>query len=105
MADYTPEPSAIDVISSKPIGEMTADEYKVLARQARIALHDVDQLRRQIQDGIAKCSAAASRTKALLESRPSGKKLEENGLAVRPACRLALLPRYGWCVVGMSAGI
>jgi len=77
MSDYTLQPSAIDAISSKLIGEMTADEYKVVARQARIALHDVDQLRRQIQDGIAKCRSAASQTKALLESRPIRKKLDK----------------------------
>ena len=74
MSDYTPPPSAIDVISNKRIGEMTADEYKVFARQSRIALYDVDKLHRQIQDGIAKCRAAASKTKTLLESRPVKKR-------------------------------
>ena len=77
MYDYTPQPSATDAISSKLIGEMTADEYKVVARQARIALYDIDQLRRQIHRGIAKCRTAASQTKALLESRPIRKKLDK----------------------------
>lgn len=73
-----PQRSVIDeLIARKPIGEMTADEYKVLARQTQIALQDVDQLRRQIQDGIAKCRAAASQTKALLESPPIRKKLNK----------------------------
>ena len=70
-----PQRSAIDeLIARKPIGEMTADEYKVLARQARIALYDIDKLRRQIQDGIAKCRVAANQTKSLLESRPVKKR-------------------------------
>lgn len=35
------KPSAIDhLLSGKLVGEMTADEYLVLARQARIALHE-----------------------------------------------------------------
>jgi hypothetical protein len=65
----SPHPSAIDeLIAQKPIGEMTPDEYLTMTRQAQNALADVDRIRREIRDGIAKCRIAASRTRALLES-------------------------------------
>lgn len=72
---YTPKPSAIDdLIKEKPIGDMSGDEYLAAVRQAQLALGDVDRIRREIRDGIAKCREAASRTKALLHS-PSTREL------------------------------
>jgi len=40
-SSYICKPSAIEsLIASKRIGKMTGDEYKTLARQAQIVLHE-----------------------------------------------------------------
>ena len=58
------KPSAIDeLLARKTIGEMTADEYLILARQAQTALDDSDRIRREIRDGLATSRLAARRIK------------------------------------------
>jgi hypothetical protein len=74
---FAEKPSAIDDLTNKPIGEMTADEYMMVARQAQAALHELDRVRREIREGIANCRLAASRTGELLRAAsttPEGRK-------------------------------
>jgi len=43
-SSYIHKPSAIDaLIAKKRIGKMSGDEYKTLARQAQMALHEAEE--------------------------------------------------------------